>query len=1003
MFNLRLPSLTTVANLIGNSLQENAYSHCNILCPSSKHPNIMLNMDGSVFTAFEVIGTQRYLTPETEYEHIQALHKLTESTLRNPHHKLGIMIVRDPSRTRPQLDEIFKPTIDTIRRLDMEAEHFFESQKHDLEANCSFERTLLIFTTTRDAAKERTESVAPTLAGETIIIDETPMLAQDPSRESEDIVQEHSSFIADIRSKLQKHLGTIELTSEQYLKCLKEEEELVSLSRTHWESKNLSSPIDLTLNNNETDFITHPPYAYQIVTDDKQFQDKVSNIIRSGDYYVSTLDREYMNIHPHVTFQELFKNIDRRLPFRAYFELETGTDKMARELSARRTFLIFFKVSVHGRRIDSAIKNLMFQANSEHRTLLKGTMSIATWATTTEQVKKQKRDLKQAILSWGSPTVCNPPNLAKGYFSTLPAFAKKQSARPCIQLDDRHLGTLPITRPATPIRSGAICLSSSDGKLYPINVTSAEHDYSINAIIGAMKSGKTVFSATLNNSILLAEGNGDIPLMSYLDFGSGVVNYIRSVKSWLPKHHHHKLECITLRNEEGNAFNILEPQFGLSRLESQEGEFAIKFLSRTINGDSDRSVSGQLGNILARLITHFFEDTQKNPLNYENRVGYYVNEELNYHRDINELIRNETITISPSEHRSWYTIRDKLFLLDKEKYFAHARFAHRQGSGDLRDFISFMRRSPVVQESLSGVTVETGGNTELCNYIITALEGIVMRFDHILGRKSQIDVSQAKVVGINAKPILESVAEASMKKVFSLLAKQLGTRNFWRDPVTFMSYVPKIYKEHYRKILDSETNIKKHDFTDEYMQFKSNELDEMMDNSAFIARKYNLCITIAGQFASHIPKGFLTLASNVFVMSASTTCTTILQETFKLSDSLAVEMSRRLKSSDGFGRLILYIGKFSNFEGYVVQMLRNQITPSYLWNFSSDENDETIKRLSRLKYGERSAFQRLAKAFPNGSIGDEVQRLINDTTHSETPMTTKDAIIKILESLRYAA
>lgn len=1001
--NLSLPSFTTIANLVGDTLQENSYSHCNILCPSSNNPNVILNMDGSVFTAYEVIGTQRYLTPETEFDHIQAVQHLVEATLRNPHHKLGIMYVRDPNRTRPQLDEIFRPTIDTIRRLDMEAEHFFESQKNDLEKNCSFEKVLLIITTTQGAAKDSANNDEYALADRPIVVSDTPMLAQDPSRESQDIMQEHQAFLNDLGGKLKKYLGLVELSSEQYFKCLKEEEDLISLNRTRWESKHLDTPIDLTLNYNESDFVTHPPYAYQIVTDDKQFQDKITNIVRSGDYYLSSLDREYMNIDPNVTFQDLFKNIDSRLPFRAYFELETGTDAITRELSARQTYLVLFKVSVRGRRIDRAIRNLLFEARDNHRTLLKGTMSIATWATNIEDVKSQKRDLKQALLSWGSPTVRTPSSLSKGYFSTLPSFAKKQSARPCVQLDDRHLRTLPITRPATPNRSGAICLSSSDGKLYPINVASSEQDYSVNAIIGAMKSGKTVFAATLNNSILLAEGNADLPLMSYLDFGSGVVNYIRSVKSWLPKHHHHKLECVVMRNEEGNATNILEPQFGLSRLESQEREFAIQFLSRIINGESEKSVSGQLGSILARLINAFLDEKQANPLTYEKRIGFYVKEELTLHREINALLNDGTIKILPSERNAWYTIRDKLFQLDKEKYFAHARFAHRQGSGDLRDFVSFMRQSPVVQESLSGIAVEIGGNTALCDYIITALESTIMRFDSILGRKSQIDISQAKVIGIDAKPILREVNEPAMRMAFALLAKQLGSRNFWRDPNTFMSYVPDIYQEHYKEVLASEANIRKHDFTDEYAQFKSKELDSILNNSVFIARKYNLCITVAAQLAEHIPEQFLSLASNVFVMSASPKCSDILQGIFKLSNSLKSEMARKLKHSDGFGRLLLYIGKFDKFEGYVVQMLRNQITPSYLWNFSSDENDETIKALARMKYGERSAFQRLAKAYPNGSIVQEIERLISDTTLSDTPLTTKDAINSILESLRYAA
>ncbi|MCG9579587.1 hypothetical protein L1D14_25600 [Vibrio tubiashii] len=999
---IKIPSLTSISNMVADLVQENAYSHCNILCPSNNNDSIIINLDGSVFTAFEVIGTQRYLTPETEHDHIQAVQQLTESTLRKNHHKLGIMYVRDPNRTEPQLNEIYKPTLDTIQRLGMEADHFFIDQKADLAKHCSFERTLLIVSTAREIAQTETQSKA-SLAGEEIVIDEMPILAQDPTRESADIIQEHEAFLADITGKLSKYLGIIKLTSETYFKYLKEEEELVSLSKTRWRSKSIATPVDITLNANENDFITHPPYAYQIITDDKYIQNRGSSVIQSGDYYVSTMDREYFNIQPHCTFQDLFNSIDRKIPFRVYFELETGTDRISKELSARKTFLILFKVSAHGRSIDAAIDNLLYKAKREHRTLLKGHMSIATWGTTVEKVKKQKRDLKQAVLSWGSPTVNTPNNLAKGYFSTLPAFAKKPSSRPCVQLDEKHLSTLPITRPATPIKTGAICMSSSDGKLYPINPTSSEQDYSANAIIGAMKSGKTVYSAILNNAVLLAEGNEDIPLMAYADYGSGVHNYIRSIRSWLPQKHLHKVELITLKNEEGNGVNIFEPQFGLERLEEQEKEFAVKFLSRAINGESDKSVSGQLSNTLARLIGHFFDSLKISPIGYEAKIGSYVKEESRYHKEINKLMRDGVIRFDASEEESWYKVRDKLFTLDKEKYFAHARFAHRQGSGDLQDFTAFIKRSPEIKEMLEKLKVETGGDTSLCDYITISLDGIISRFKNILGRKSQIDVSQAKLIGIDAKPILQSVGEGSTRKLFGLLIKQLGCRNFWRDPKTFMDYVPELYREHYKEVLESEKNIKKHDFTDEYKQFKSDELDEIMDNTTFIARKYNLCITIAAQLLEHVPKGFLDLATNIYVLSASPKCADLLQTTFKLSDSLVSEMRRKLTHSEGFGRLLLYIGKFNRYEGYVVQILRNQITPSYLWNFASEEHDETIKYLARMKYGERSAFQRLAKQYPSGSIVSEIERLINDTAHDEQPLTTKDAIRAILDSLRYAA
>ncbi|CCO46807.1 conserved hypothetical protein [Vibrio nigripulchritudo SOn1] len=1002
MFGLNLPTITNILNILGDATQDNAFSHCNILCTSTIDESVTVCLDGSVFTVFEVVGTQRYLTEETEIDHIDAVQRSTSSTLKIGNHKIGMMFVRDPSRTEAQLRDIFKPTFDTIDRLGLGSSHFFERQMEDLEKNCSFERTLMVVTTSR-ASMHTTERDKPTLNGKEVVVDEIPLLLQDTARESIDIIQEHQAYVKDVKSRFSRYLGLLQITSETFLKYLKEEEELISLSKTNWQSKNATTPIDLTLNYGEEDFVCHPPCAYQIISDDKKAPTRTSSLIQSGDYYIATLDREYFNIQDYSTFQELFRSIGKRIPFRAYFELETGTQSIRTMLAARKTFLILFRVSAYGRSIDNALGNLIREADDNNRTLLKGTMSIATWSTDEELTKKYKQELKQALTSWGSPVFRTPSHLSRSYFSTLPAFAKKNSARPCVQVDTKHLSTLPLTRPATPMKSGTICLSSQDGKLFPISVVCPDQDYIANFILGPMKSGKTVFSSILNNAFLLAEGNQDLPLMSYLDFGSGVHNYFNSLRAWLPKSQLHKIACIAMQNAKGNAYNIFEPQFGLSRLEPFEVEFTIKFLSRLINGDSAAPVSGQLANTLARLIKLFFNYAEENPLPYEQKLGFYVGPEMDYHKDINKLLRDGVIKVEPTDTDSWYTIRDKLFMLDEVRYFDHARFCHRQGSHALPDFLAYVRSDSEARASMDALAVEPAGVTPLVDYIITAIEGVISRFSDILGEKSQIDVSQAKIVGVDVKGLFQSVSDESMKQVFALLARHLASRNFWRDPKNFMTYVPELYIEHYRRILDSEKNIKKHEFIDEYLQFKSKEMDEIVDSVNVIARKYNLGQSIAAQQMEHAPKGFLSLATNIYVLAATPKDVDVLKRTYKLSDSFANEISRRLKQSDGFGRLILYIGQFGSYEGYVVQLLRNQITPSYLWNFSSDENDETIKHLAKLKFGELSAYDRLGKAYPSGTCLGEIQKLISGTVHNDKPLTTHDAIATILKNLEHAA
>ena len=998
---LGLPSFTILSNIVADTVQNTAFSHCNILCVSTIDPHVLIGVDGSVFSVYEVIGTNRYLTPETEYSFIQELDKTTESTLRSPHHTIGMMFVRDPSRTRTSLDDIFKSTLDTIKHLGIDAAHFFEQQKQDLQDNCSFERSLLIVKTARNAI----QGDKPTelkLDHKKIVIDEVPLTAQNTLRDSIDLVQEHLSFATRVTTDLKKFIGLSEVDGDTYLKFLKEEEDLVSLSKTKWKPKTPFCQEDLTLNDNENDFVTHPPLAYQITTDDKNLESRYSSIINTGDHYIATLDREYFHIQKDSTFQEFFRALDRKIPIRMYYELSTGTERFANELKVRKTFLLFFMINKYGRDINHAIENIIHQSETLNKTLLKGTLSVATWSADLETVKKYKRDIKQAMLSWGAMTVRSPADAFGGYYSSLPAFSKKQTPRPCIQISDQHLATLPFSRAATPMKTGGVCLSTVDGKLFPINTKSSEQDYGVNLIIGGMNAGKTVLTSVLNNSFVFAAGNADLPPMSYIDFGSGVHNYFNSLRNWLPKSQQYKIECIAIKNEDGFGFNVLEPQFGLNTLEETERESVLSFLAKIVNGTSSETVSGQLGNSIARIISAFFAYYQKHPLSYEPRVAEYVKQEQKLHREVNELIDSEELVISDNEVKTWYLVRDRLFQLDESKYFSHARFCHRRGSPDLRDLKRFLAQSVELSESLSAITVQSGNGTTLVSYFVTALEGVLERYHHILGKKSQIDVSQAKMIGIDLKRIAgtKNDEESLFKKqLFGMLARYLGSRNFWRNPADFMEYVPKIYQEHYRRVLDSEANILKHELMDEYAQMKSKELDQLTENTAYIARKYNLAMTISTQQLHSAPQNYVSLATNVYILSASDSDAEIMQKKFKLSDSFVNEARRRLKSSDGFGRLILYIGRFTQFEGYLVQLLRNQVTPSYLWNFASDEDDETIKRLARLRFGERHAFLKLAKAFPKGTIKHAVESRMNMTAQDTIHLTKQEVILEMLDAL----
>ncbi|RYU63811.1 hypothetical protein [Aliivibrio finisterrensis] len=996
---LAIPSLNAITSLISDQLSHHALGHCQLLTKSNICEYTVITTNGGCITAFEIIGMSRYLTDSTEEAYLSDVSKTLETIFRTPHRKIGIYLTRDPNRTATQLEDVFRSTQDSISRLGIEAKHFFEEQIKDLKSECSFERTILTVTT-KSSISSRDSITIPTMVGESVNIDQMPTLAQNQFIETQSILQSHQAFCTSIQARLAEHITLEKQTSDRYLQIIKEEEELVALNQTKWRAKGIGDECDFALAENDEDFVTYPPLAWQLVTNDKERAYGDSSIIESNSNYIATVDREYFPITPEP-FSKLLRSISSHIPLRCAYEFETGTEEIVTRLSAKKTWLMFFLFSKASRNIDSAINELTTYAEKGNGTLLGGALSVATWASTLDKAKEYKKEIIQALTSWGSSTVKTPDCTYAAYASSLPAFARKPSARNCVQPIDKHIITAPITRPAAPMATGGICSSSLDGRLFPIDPATSTQNYSLNIITGGMGAGKTVFSSIFNNTFIFGKGNSNLPLMGYLDFGSGVHNYISALRNWLPKEQHYKVELIQFLNQSGNAFNILEPQFGLDQLEEQERAFAGAFLCRVVNGTSSQSVHPKLADVMEAIISELFRTNQESPMPYTERLGVYSGQETRLHTEIQELLSSGHINISNTERKTWYLIRDKLYQLGDE-YFSHARFCHRQGSACLTELMQLLTSSSTLRSRFA--TYKTPAGDSIIDYIIISLDTLLSRYSKIFAYQSQIDISQARVIGVNLKGITGNSSDAetvNTKKLFGMLGKYVAEKNFWREPKSFMPLVPPLYKEMYEKIIRLDTSMKKHSFGDEYKQYKSDEMDSLLDNSALIARKYGLCITISSQSVLHMPHETLKLATNLYILKMTNEDANYLAETYALSESFISEATRLvgMSNSSNFGRNMLYIGQFKSIKGYVVQILRNQITPSYLWNFASDAEDEMIKELAILRYGARDAYLRLAKLFPHGSALATIEARLKNSKFDSKRFTKEDIILELVGQL----
>ncbi|MBF4437368.1 hypothetical protein ERJ77_23375, partial [Vibrio anguillarum] len=380
MFSLPLPSFKPITEALSDRFTHTAFSHCQLLLPSSLDNNAIILTDGGCVSAYEVVGVNRYLTKETELNYIDDVSDNMRSLLRTNHHRISINYVRDQNRTMTVLDDIYLPTQDSITRLGIDAQHFFEAQKEDLSKHCAYERTLMVITTKPTATKRQdAENSAPTINNETINIEFIEKDAPNPLLESSDILQTHLSYCKQLVNNLSSLLTMKALTADEYILALKEEEELTPLNQTGWRAKKAGDDIDLVFNNTDEDFITYPPLAYQIVTNDKDKMPRDPSIIMSNEHYIATIDREYFPIDP-TPFSKVISNIPAHIPLRMSFDLDTGTEDIVTSLNNRKSWLLFFLASKKSRTIDNALEQLIAYAEKDNGTLLSGHLSVSTWS-----------------------------------------------------------------------------------------------------------------------------------------------------------------------------------------------------------------------------------------------------------------------------------------------------------------------------------------------------------------------------------------------------------------------------------------------------------------------------------------------------------------------------------------------------------------------------------------------------------------------------------------------
>ncbi|TAL64483.1 MAG: type IV secretion protein IcmB, partial [Legionella sp.] len=506
-----------------------------------------------------------------------------------------------------------------------------------------------------------------------------------------------------------------------------------------------------------------PSLAKQVLPRDAEAIDL--RTVRVGDKIYSST---YIDLFPKDVrpFMTLFSRIlPSHIPWRMSFLIESeglGTIKLKGLLSAILSFS-----SAQNRLISDSVNLLKYLQLNTDEAIVRLRVVATTWAPENNipLLRRRSSELVKAIQGWGSTDVseiCGDP--FAGFVSTMLATSLNSAAVPSVAPLSDVITMLPITRPASPWKHGALLFRSPDGKPWPFQPGSTEQTTWIDLVYARPGSGKSVLSNALNLALCLSGGLMRLPRIAIIDIGPSSSGLISLLKEALPASKRHLVAYHRLRMTPEYSINPFDTQLGCRYPTALERAFLVNFMtllttplgaSRPYDGMAD--LAGMVVDELYKSMADEF-----NPTPYAPGVEEFIDsilEEIGFVRD---------------SKSTWWEVTDSLYSAG----FVHeAMLAQRYAMPLLADSASICRTSSI-EDLYEKVTAPTGES--LINAFSRMISGAVREYP-ILSRVSSFDIGDARVVSLDLDEVAKSGGDAADRQtaVMYMLARYVLARHYY--------------------------------------------------------------------------------------------------------------------------------------------------------------------------------------------------------------------------------
>lgn len=944
---------------LSTSLKQTTESYIDLETADS--PTVLVNHDGSLLSILEIQGITALAGSEEFIRLVEGLSNSFQAAMGRPGHALQVYFSHDKQNIIKVIKDIYEPAEATAHRLELNLSDLFEERVNYLGQYCAEEKVyFVLFTRPFNLSSDQLK-----VAGKAKM-----KMLKDSKLPPFKNTQTVYAAIPELRDTHDAYVRAIlnDLDGLKIIaKLLEVHEAIYAIRMTadpdytadDWRATLPGDKIpvrEINAFEGDASDLLWPSLAKQVLPRDAEILDL--RTVRVGDkIYASTyIDLFPKDARPFIT---LFSRIlPAHIPWKISFLLESeglSTIKLKGLLSAILSFS-----SAQNRLISDSVNLLKYLQLNTDESIVRLRVVATTWAPegNIPLLRRRSSELVKAIEGWGSTDVseiCGDP--FAGFVANMLATTLNSPAVSAVAPLSDIIAMLPITRPASPWKHGALLFRSPDGKPWPFQPGSTEQTTWIDLVYARPGSGKSVLSNALNLALCLSGGLTRLPRIAIIDIGPSSSGLISLLKEALPASKRHLVAYHRLRMTPEYSINPFDTQLGCRYPTALERSFLVNFITLLTTPLGAAKPYDGMADLSGMVVDELYKSLadEYNPTPYAPGVEEYIDsilEEIGFVRD---------------SKSTWWEVTDSLYSAG----FVHeAMLAQRYAMPLLADAASICR-SPSIEDLYERITAPTGES--LINAFSRMISSAVREYP-ILSRVTSFDIGDARVVSLDLDEVAKSGGDAADRQtaVMYMLARYVLARHYYLTEES-LNNIPGQYKEyHKQRVLEIREDHKRIVYDEFHRTSKSAAVREQVIIDMREGRKWKVQISLLSQSVDDFDPVMIDFATAIYVMDAGPSqAIEKTSQIFGLSETAKVALRTRVHGPRLGGAT--FLAQFATKSGVNVQLLTLTLGPVELWAFSTTAEDASVRNYLYRHLGPGEARRLLAALFPNGTVTKEIE------------------------------